>query len=204
MPSLLLPLGLALAVHLHLLAPLSNAFPTTQGDQNSLVMVNSSLNAVISHCYTPDSSETPGIQPVNLKACQDALKILVHTPDFTTRFRFSKNPRAMAKEVPMGWQPGSNADCRIVINCYNDHDSAVFRFADVARGAKRIIENCVDKPDPHGRYPSLQWGGVTDINGEETFYVAVARPLQPQLGVELTNETFFAGGGLLDGGIEVS
>ena len=50
----------------------------------------------------------------------------------------------------------------------------------------------------------MQWGGVTDINGEETFYVAVARPLQSQLGVELTNETFIAGGGRFDGGIEVS
>ena len=204
MAPLILPLGLVLAVLLPLLAPLSNAFPTTQGNLNSLVMLNSSVNRVISHCYTPDSEETPGIRPINLQACKEALNVLIRTPDFTTPFRFSRNPRAMAKEIPMGWQPGPAADCRIVINCYNDHDSAVFRFADVAQGARKIMENCVEKPDPHGRYPVLEWGGVTDINGEETFYVAIARPLKSQLGVELINETLVAGGGLFDGGTEVS
>ena len=68
------------------------------------------------------------------------------------------------------------ADCRIVVNCQNERDSAVFRYADVAQTAKMIIQNCIDQPDPTGRYPQLKWGGVAPV-GENTFYVAVAHPI---------------------------
>lgn len=95
----------------------------------------------------------------------------------------------MAKELPAGWQLGPGASCRIVVNCQNDKDSAVFRYADVAQIAGRIIDNCVEKPDPFGRFPVLKWGGIHGITDEETFYVAVARPLPSVLSVEGTNAT---------------
>ncbi|CAF9930985.1 MAG: hypothetical protein ALECFALPRED_004773 [Alectoria fallacina] len=153
---------------------------------------------------TPKSQETPGIKSTNLKACKDALAVLVRTPEFTTPFRFSRNPRAMAKVIPAGWQMGDESDCRIIINCQNDHDSAIFRYADIAQIAKRIIENCVDHPDPFGRYPLLKWGGVDGIKEAETFYVGVARPIRPALEVEVGNMTVVASGGLIGGIVESS
>ena len=84
---------------------------------------------------------------------------------------------------------GADATCRIIINCQNDRDTAVFRYADVAQLARMILDNCVDKPDPFGRYPLLKWGGVHGIMGEETFYVAVARPILHGLELEVTNRT---------------
>lgn len=112
----------------------------------------------------------------------------------------------MAVKVPTGWQLGPNADCRIIINCQNDRDTAIFRYADVAQIARRIIDNCVDQPDPFERFPMLKWGGVDGIKGEETFYVAVARPLRPVLEVEIVNQTMPASRGPedTDGGIESS
>ena len=91
----------------------------------------------------------------------------------------------MARKVPIGWQKTAEAQCRIVVTCMNDRDTAEFRLADVAQVARRIIEHCVDTPDPHGRYPLLQWGGISGIDGEDTFYVAVARPIRH--GLELGN-----------------
>ena len=99
---------------------------------------------------------------------------------------------------------GSDAECRIIINCENDRDTAVFRYADVAHIARKILDNCVDKPDPFGRYPLLKWGGVHGINGEETFYVAVARPLNPSPDGRIANKTVIASGGLGDGVFDIS
>ena len=76
----------------------------------------------------------------------------------------------------------------------NDRDTAVFRLADVAQVARRIIDRCVDEPDPHGRYPLLKWGGVSGISAEETFYVAVAKPIRPELGLEGANLTLIETG----------
>ena len=194
---------LVFASSLLFLALHSNASPTTPQTHNSLEALNSSFNGIISHCYTPDGADTPGILPVELKSCEDALSILVRTEDFTTRFRFSKNPRAMAISVPVGWQKGTNAKCRIIVSCENDRDTGMFRYADIAQSARRIIQNCVDKPDPFERHPLLKWGGIDGIRGEETFYVAVAKPLRAALEVVEANETLVADGGLVDGALQL-
>ena len=197
-------LRLVLASLLLLFALHSNAFPATLRNQTSLVMFNTAFNAVRPLCYTPEDEATPGIEPVNLNACKDALRVLIHTPDFASQLRFSRNPRTMAKKLPLGWQLGREADCRIVLSCANDRDSAVFRFADVAQVARRIMDRCVDSPDPDGRYPLLRWGGVQGIKDEQTFYVAVARPIESGLEVEVANTTVSGGWGLDDGGFESS
>ena len=93
---------------------------------------------------------------------------------------------------------GAEAGCRIIVTCQNDRDTAIFRFADVARVARRIIDNCVDKPDPFERFPLLRWGGVAGIQGEDTFYVAVARPISRTLEIEVANTTVVPSGGLID------
>ena len=196
---------------LHLLAVLllvhalqSNAVPTQPGNLDSLASFNSSINTnIVAHCYTPETRDTPGIEPVTLTACKDALHVLVRQPNFADRYRFSRNPRAQAIKIPLGWQLGTNAHCRIVVNCINDHDSAIFRFADVAQVAKQIIEDCVDQPDPFQRVPIFKWGGVNRLKDENTFYVAVARPLQSLLGSDGVNGTLVTGLGSVDGGIEV-
>lgn len=183
------PFHLVFALLLLVLALHSNASSIISRNTNSLVTFNSSFNGIIPHCYSPEGSDTPNIQPVARKACRDALAVLVKAPDFTTPFRFSKNPRAMARELPAGWQSGIGATCRIVVNCLNDKDSAVFRFADVAQIAGKIIDNCVERPDPSGRFPMLEWGGIHGISGDDTFYVAVARPRNSVLSVEGMNVT---------------
>ena len=93
----------------------------------------------------------------------------------------------MARKIPIGWQKTADAGCRIVVTCMNDRDTAEFRLADVAQLARRIIDNCVDVPDPHGRYPLLRWGGISGLDGEETFYVAVAAPIRPGLELGYAN-----------------
>ena len=177
------PLRLVFASLMFLLAVPSGALPTIPNITTLSGPTNSSLNRILSHCYTPDSQGTPGIKPVDPKDCTDALSVLVRTQDFTKRFRFSRNPRAQAVKVPIGWQKTADSDCRIVVTCMNDRDTSVFRLADVAQVARRIIDHCVDEPDPHGRYPLLQWGGVSGISEAETFYVAVAKPIRPELGL---------------------
>ena len=111
----------------------------------------------------------------------------------------------MAKRLPLGWQVNDDAECRIIVGCQNDRDTAVFRYADVARTARIIIKACVDNPDPFGRIPLLKWGGAAGIKGAETFYVTVARPVLPRLEIEVANRTAIAAGsGLGDGGSELS
>ena len=182
-----------------------NASPAITTDGNSLLSLNSTVTPIASRCYTPESGgDTPEIPYTNLQACQDALSVLVHTPDFAGRFRFSRNPRAMAKKLPIGWQLGTHARCRIVVNCENDRDTAVFRLADIAHEARNIINTCVDQPDPSGRYALLRWGGVHGLLSENTFYVAVASPAEPELEIEVANRTAPAGLVLIEGGSEVS
>ena len=173
--------------------------------QDSLVSFNSSLDMVDTHCYTPDRGDTPGIQPTQLQACKNALHVLVLMPDFTTKARYSRNPRTMGRKLPVGWQLGTHAECRIVLSCENDRDSAMFSYADIAQSAKKIIDSCVDQPDAHGRYPLLRWGGVNGIGDQETFYVAVARPITSTLVGGVVNGTdMLAGGEVVDGIIETS
>ena len=203
MARLCFPFHLVLAVLLLVYALQSNAVPTKPGTHSSLVLLNSSINAILPHCYTPDSLDTPGVQPVNLQACKDALHVLVRQPHFAQLYRFSRNPRAQATQIPLGWQLGTEADCRIVVNCMNDHDSAIFRYADVAQVAKQIIDDCVDKPDPHERVPLFKWGGVRGLKDENTFYVAVAKPIRSVLASDGANGTVGTGWGLDDGGIEI-
>ena len=203
MARLCLPLHLVFAVSFLIHALHSHAFPTEPANQNSLVMLNSSINAITPHCYTPDSPETPGIEPVDLQSCRNALLVLVRSPHFTTSYRFSRNPRAQARSIPLGWQLGLDADCRIIINCHNDRDTGVFRLADIAQAARKIIDDCVYKPDPDGRLPLFKWGGVRGLVGQETFYVAVAKPIRSLRGVGAANGTVFTGEGLLDGVTEV-
>ena len=182
----------------------SNAVPTNPGTHDSLVLLNSSINAeIVHHCYTPDSQQSPGMQPVNLDACKDALHVLVRQPNFADRYRFSRNPRAQAIKIPLGWQLGTHAQCRIVVNCINDHDSAIFRFADIAQVARQIIDECVDKPNPHEGVPVFKWGGVNRLKDESTFYVAVARPVQTVMGSDGVNGTVVTGWGAVDGGIDI-
>ena len=106
-------------------------------------------------------------------------------------------------KIPIGWQLGPDAECRIVVNCINDQDSAIFRYADIAQVAKLIIDDCVDNPDPLGRVPVFKWGGVNTLNDEITFYVAVARPLPDVLGSHGEKGTVITGWGSDDGGIDI-
>ena len=186
---------------LHALLP--KASPIS-GNPDSLVMFNSSVNAIERLCYTPDRELTRHFKPVELQSCNDALRLLVHQRDYTTSFRFSRNPRAQALELPRGWQLGDHALCRIIVSCENDRDTAIFRYADVAQVARRIIDHCVEKPDPQGRYPLLKWGGIEGLNGEQTFFVAVARPLRSRLETGVANGTVLTGGISVDGGIDAS
>ena len=182
----------------------SNAIPSTPPNHHSLVLLNSSINTrIIPHCYIPDREGAPGVQPVNTLACNDALHVLVRQPNFAARYRFSRNPRAQAIKIPIGWQFGPDAECRIVVNCINDQDSAIFRYADIAQVARRIIDDCVDNPDPLGRVPVFKWGGVNTVKDEFTFYVAVARPLPDARGSDAENGTVVTGWGPIDRGTEI-
>ena len=181
------PLWLVFASLMLLLALPSSAFSTDPNITTLSAPIKSSLNAFQSHCYTPDSPGTPGIKPVDTQDCTAALSVLVRTRDFAKPFRFSRNPRAMARLLPIGWQKFAQSDCRIVVTCMNDHDTAVFRLADVAQVARQIIDNCVDKPDPLGRYPLLRWGGVSGVSAEDSFYVAVAKPIRAELELGFAN-----------------
>ena len=203
MAGLCFPLHLVLGLLLLVHALQSNAVPTNPGTHKSIVLVNSSNAAIVPHCYTPDSHDTPGIRPVNLKACKDALHVLVRQPNFADRYRFSRNPRAQAKMIPLGWQLGTVADCRIVVNCINDKDSAIFRYADIAQVARQIIDECVDQPDPYERVPLFKWGGVNRLKDENTFYVAVARPIQAVLGSDEANGTMTTGWEMDDEGVDI-
>ncbi|CAF9941661.1 MAG: hypothetical protein HETSPECPRED_003843, partial [Heterodermia speciosa] len=110
------------------LPPLTHPLPTSN---TSTVP----LTDVIPHCFTPTSH--PGIGLTNPSDCNLALTQLIRQPDFTTLFRFSKNPRrADVVKLPKGWGAGA---CVIFVSCSNTVDVDVFRYADVAYEARRVI-----------------------------------------------------------------
>lgn len=172
--------------------------PLDLGNHAPPALLNgSTASNMIRHCYSPDSRGSPGIQPTLKSSCLGALRVLVLHPDYLTRFRFSKNPRVLAaKQVPTGWQLGEEAECRIILNCVNDKDSFVLRYADVAKVARGIIANCVDRINTGPGWPMYNWGGVDEIPGSLTFYVAVARPFS---GVGEVNGSELANGTLMGG-----
>lgn len=164
-------------------------------DLNPTITTNT-LNAITPHCFTPDKD--PDIAETNLNDCRDALTILARNPDFTTRYRFSKNPRRGAK-VPRGWMSGK---CIILVSCENDRDAYTFRFADVLVVAKRLVDACVGAENEE--WGLLRWGGVDDLGDSETFYVSVGKPYLPRTAAGSVIAAELVNGTLLDQAIEVS
>lgn len=131
---------------------------------------NGSLNEVIPHCF--DQVSHPGIGFTNAADCNRALEGLIRQPGFTTLYRFSKNPRrADVIKVPMGWGAGA---CVIFVSCSNTRDTDVFRYADVAYEARKIIKKCIDDQTEE------PYGGLNEVGLYGTFYVSVGRPVNPR------------------------
>ena len=91
-------------------------------------------------------------------------------PGFTTPYIFSRTPRFGVQTLPKRWKSG---ECLIYVSCINDHDVDVFRFADVAHQALKVIEACVDVQEPR-----LPWGGVEALGTVGSFYVSLGGPIQ--------------------------
>lgn len=130
---------------------------------------NSTLDDITPFCF--DTESHPGIRVTNAPDCHRALGLLIRQPGFTTPYKFSKNPRRLdVISLPKGW----GADlCVIFISCANAQDTGIFRYADVAREARKVIRNCVDnQPEPYG--------GLYQVGSEGTFYVSVGRPTDPR------------------------
>ena len=167
-----------------LLASFAHHAVSTLIDLNPTTMTNTS-NRVDFHCFNPETS--PEMGEVSLRDCRGALLVLARNPDFTTPFRFSKNPRRGLK-IPRGWTSG---ECLIVMSCENDRDAATFRFADVLVVARRLVDTCVGTMQSE-KWGLLRWGGVEVLGDTETFYVSVGK-LQAAPGsvnlVELMSET---------------
>ena len=92
------------------------------------------LKAIIPHCFIPGSH--PDIHPTNVADCNAALHWLIREPGFTEYYRFSRNHRR-GIQVPRGWHSG---DCIIFTSCENDYDADTFRYADVLRVAKKVLD----------------------------------------------------------------
>lgn len=73
-----------------------------------------------------------------------------------------------------------SGECIIFFSCENDRDAYTFRFADVAQVARRVIGNCVGRPDASGEWGTLRWGGLDELGDSRTFYVSVGRPVAPR------------------------
>ena len=58
-------------------------------------------------------------------------------------------------------------DCIVFVSCENDYDADVFRYADVAQKAKKVIDDCVNIDD------GTPWGGVEPVGSIGSFYVSV-------------------------------
>ena len=117
-------------------------------------------------CFNPTSH--PGIVTTNAVDCDRALGVLVRQPHFATPFKFSKHSSPFFDVIllPKGWGSG---ECVIFVSCANKEDTEIFRYADVARIARRVITDCVkDNPVPYG--------GLEEIGSAGTFYVSVGRP----------------------------
>ena len=94
----------------------------------------SQLDRIIPHCFNDRSH--PSIHPVVLGECQSALRALVQEPGFSQSHWFSRNHRR-GIQVPRGWSAG---DCVVFVTCKNDYDADIFRYADVLRIARGIID----------------------------------------------------------------
>lgn len=131
---------------------------------------NTTVGDVIPYCF--DQTSHPGIGYTNYADCRRAMTRLIREPRFTTSFRFSKNPRRLdIIKLPKGWGAGN---CVIFVSCENNRDTSVFRYADVAREANRIIDKCIKEvPDRPGEPP---YGGLVQVGDVGTFYVSVGRP----------------------------
>lgn len=149
----------------------AQARPSGASDrQLPAALSNSSLNEVIPHCF--DQVSHPGIGFTNAADCNRALEGLIRQPGFTTLYRFSKNPRrADVVKVPMGWGAGA---CVIFVSCSNTRDTDVFRYADVAYEARKIIKKCIDDKTEE------PYGGLNEVGLYGTFYVSVGRPVNPR------------------------
>ena len=149
---------------------ITHASPAAIGAQPSLPALNASTNEVHLHCFTP------GLHPerplTNVNDCKNALALMVLEPNFITPYRFSKNSRRFdVIPVPKGWTSG---DCIIFVSCENDRDTDVFRLADVAGQARKIIQACVEgQATPHG--------GINGVGTVGTFYVSVGKPLNARV-----------------------
>lgn len=129
----------------------------------------STLGAVVPHCFSAGSH--PQIRPTNLEDCKSTLRRLIHQPGFNDLHRFSRNHRR-GIQVPIGWRSGN---CVIFLSCENDYDADDFRYADIARSAKWVIDQCVDLPEG-----KTSWGGVNSTGNPEvgSFYVSInSRPV---------------------------
>ena len=131
---------------------------------------NGSLNEVIPHCFNQESH--PGIGFTNAADCNRALAGLIRQPGFTTLYRFSKNPRrADVIKVPKGWGAG---ECVIFVSCSNAGDTDVFRYADIAYEARKVIKKCIDEETEE------PYGGLNEVGLYGSFYVSVGRPVNPR------------------------
>ena len=152
------------------LFPNAQALPSGTLDQQLPALSNTSLNEVIPHCFNQVSH--PGIGFTNAADCNRALEGLIRQPGFTTLYRFSKNPRrADVIKVPKGWGAGA---CVIFVSCSNTRDSDVFRYADVAYEARKVIKKCISDEIEE------PYGGLNEVGLYGTFYVSVGRPVAPR------------------------
>ena len=153
-----------------ILFPNAQARPSGALDQQLPALSNTSLNEVIPHCFNQVSH--PGIGFTNAADCNRALEGLIRQPGFTTFYRFSKNPRrADVIKVPKGWGAGA---CVIYVSCSNTMDSDVFRYADVAYEARKVIKKCIREKIEE------PYGGLNEVGLYGTFYVSVGRPVAPR------------------------
>lgn len=140
----------------------------------NLTTATDSSNDLDAHCFTPETS--PEMTEVSLRSCRAALQVLARNPDFTTPFRFSKNPRRGIK-IPRAWTSG---DCTIIMSCENDRDAYTFRFADVLVVAKWLVDTCVGTQESE-KWGLLRWGGVHILGDSDTFYVSVGKLYTPTI-----------------------
>lgn len=108
---------------------LSTAIPTLNSSEPM-----SALNGVTPQCFYPGSHHD--ICPTNLADCKKALQSLVREPNFTQYQWFSRNHRR-GIQVPKGWRWGN---CIIFTSCENDYDADTYRYSDVLRKAKAVID----------------------------------------------------------------
>lgn len=77
-----------------------------------------------------------------------------------------------------------------MVSCENDRDAYTFRSADVLVVARKVVDECVGTV-VSPKWGLLRWGGVNELGGSETFYVAVFKPERP--GVRIGSGRFGVG-----------